>query len=625
MLLHGKVYACPPINDSEFSACMAQHASFSNDKPVEANKILLSWNIESLDLSIENKINYYAQLASSFSDIGDYKKSYTSAIEGQKLAKENDVFNKHTIQIHSHIGYSIEMQGQIELAGQYYIEANKMALSLGHLPTIIESYLDIGAYYYLSNQLDKSLISINEAKDLSVKLPNNIDSWETKGLISSELGNVYTAMDLYDESLVYQYEANDYFSKLGKKDFVLVGYSNLASSYIALNDFENAEMMYLKLLNESSNKDFIRHKFEALSGLGNLHINKKDYIKAIDFINQAELLIDEEGQIDLRVNIFIDKAVALIELKYFSLAENSLDKAENILSGMDEYSSMYQSLSVMKTRALLLSKTDRSLSAYYLQSKYIEKFIKLKNNKSKKIIEDIRIKYETEQSEIKNDALQKENELSAIKLNQSEIDKYEQEVKMVIMSLFLLVFAGMLGYQFVLKRRLTIAATTDGLTSVMNRRFLTIMGEELTSRSYSQKKPLSVIMLDVDHFKSINDNFGHAVGDDVLKKVSDISQSAMRKGDCFGRWGGEEFVAVLPDSNSDASDKVAQRMKKALSDYDWSEFGISYKVTASIGVVSCVKISKEISFTLLVDKADEAMYRAKKTGRNRIVTIDFND
>lgn len=625
MLLHGNAYACPPLNDAEFAACMAQHASFSNDKPEEANKLLLKWSIDELDLSIENKINYYAELASSFSEIGEYKKSFLYASKGKELAENGGIFNKYTISIHSYIGYSIEMQGQIELAGEYYMEAQEMALKLGHLPTIIESYLDIGAYHYLSNQLDKSLISINKARELSADLPNNIDGLETRGLIASELGNIYMAMELYKESLVYQYESNDYFSKLGKKEFVLIGYSNLAASYIALDDFENAEKMYINLLNESNNKDFSRHKFDALSGLGNLYVNKKEYKKALDFIAKAELIIDKEGQIDLTVNVFIDKAVALIEMKNFSLAEDSLDKAENILAGMDAYSSMYQELAVMKIRALLLSKTDKALAAYYLQSKYIKRFLELKDDKSKKIISDLRIKYETEQSEIKNISLKKENELSAIKLEKSELEKYEQEVKMVIMSLFLLVFAGMLCYQFVLKRRLTIAATTDGLTSVMNRRFLTVMGKETTLRSYSQKRPLSVIMLDVDHFKRINDNFGHGIGDDVLKKVSSISQSAMRKGDHFGRWGGEEFVAVLPGASAEISIKVAERMKKALAEYDWSEFGINYKVTASIGVLSCMEMSKETSFTLLVDKADEAMYKAKNTGRNKIVTMNFNE
>lgn len=156
-------------------------------------------------------------------------------------------------------------------------------------------------------------------------------------------------------------------------------------------------------------------------------------------------------------------------------------------------------------------------------------------------------------------------------------------------------------------------ANTDGLTGLKNKRtFL----EGLTSefhRSVRYNKPLSLLMLDVDHFKSFNDMFGHPAGDEVLKTVARLLQTNARATDLVARYGGEEFVVILTETDVSGATEVAERLRLAVANYSWDE----RPITISIGV-SSLRISTDEP-TILVREADQALYRSKQQGRNRVV------
>ncbi len=166
----------------------------------------------------------------------------------------------------------------------------------------------------------------------------------------------------------------------------------------------------------------------------------------------------------------------------------------------------------------------------------------------------------------------------------------------------------------------------DGLTGVYVRRyFLERMGEEL-KRSIKFGLPLSVLMLDIDHFKRYNDEFGHPAGDEALKKVATLIRRSLRKVDIVARYGGEEFVAVLPESRADKALEVAERIRSGIARHDFKIYDHHTKVTVSIGVATFPEdVFKEtppafyddLAFDL-IRHADKALYRAKEEGRNRI-------
>jgi diguanylate cyclase (GGDEF)-like protein len=164
-----------------------------------------------------------------------------------------------------------------------------------------------------------------------------------------------------------------------------------------------------------------------------------------------------------------------------------------------------------------------------------------------------------------------------------------------------------------LNARLAELAATDPLTGAKNRASF----EEALRRSLSHAQryaqPLSLVLVDVDHFKSYNDNFGHLAGDAVLREVVQVLVSGCRTYDHVARYGGEEFVLVLPTTEADSATAVAERLRAELA----SRSGMHRPVTASFGVATAE--TGELDRDTLISRADKALYRAKHSGRNRVV------
>lgn len=158
-------------------------------------------------------------------------------------------------------------------------------------------------------------------------------------------------------------------------------------------------------------------------------------------------------------------------------------------------------------------------------------------------------------------------------------------------------------------------ATTDSLTRALTRRAFKSEADHLIATALRHKHPLSCIVLDVDHFKTVNDTHGHAAGDVVLEAVAEVCRANLRAGDIFGRLGGEEFSVLLPHCDRDGALAVAEKLRQAIANRAISgEFG-TLNVTASFGVSSLSIVGRDIE--TLQTQADAAMYRSKNDGRNR--------
>jgi diguanylate cyclase (GGDEF)-like protein len=157
-------------------------------------------------------------------------------------------------------------------------------------------------------------------------------------------------------------------------------------------------------------------------------------------------------------------------------------------------------------------------------------------------------------------------------------------------------------------------AQTDALTGALNRRGLDLLGGEALRKSYSEKQPVSVIMLDLDWFKQVNDSLGHAAGDELLGDVASLCQGALRAEDVFARFGGEEFVIVAPSTAAEEAVRLAERVRQTVEGARFAATN-GETVTASFGVVS----ADAASLDELLQRADEALYAAKQAGRNRVV------
>jgi diguanylate cyclase (GGDEF)-like protein len=164
---------------------------------------------------------------------------------------------------------------------------------------------------------------------------------------------------------------------------------------------------------------------------------------------------------------------------------------------------------------------------------------------------------------------------------------------------------------------LGMLATTDGLTALFNRRHFEELARAEWTRYQRYGRPLSLLLLDVDKFKSINDRFGHDAGDLVLKAVAFTCKTTKRQTDVAARIGGEEFVLLLPETDEAAAETAAERLRKAIQVHTRSLPGGNLEVTVSIGVAGAGLAMS--GFEVMLKRADEALYEAKRMGRNRVV------
>jgi diguanylate cyclase (GGDEF)-like protein len=158
----------------------------------------------------------------------------------------------------------------------------------------------------------------------------------------------------------------------------------------------------------------------------------------------------------------------------------------------------------------------------------------------------------------------------------------------------------------------------DQLTGLGNRRKLEASWPALIRAARDQGAPLSVAMLDLDHFKRVNDTHGHDVGDQVLRTLAELLRAQTREGDVVARTGGEEFLLVLPDTDAERAAEVCERLRLRVADHDWKALAPGLTITISIGLTSAPPADAR---TLSI-RADDALYRAKAAGRNRLVQLD---
>ena len=166
--------------------------------------------------------------------------------------------------------------------------------------------------------------------------------------------------------------------------------------------------------------------------------------------------------------------------------------------------------------------------------------------------------------------------------------------------------------------RLQRLAALDPLTGVYNRRFGMSRLHEEFDRAVRMNAPMGVLMMDIDHFKQVNDTYGHLVGDRILIAVTRIARTILRDGDVLIRYGGEEFLAVLPAASCEDLRLVGERMRRAIEDSSVAEGSQTIRVTMSLGAAAYPNQNVEKEETL-VQLADDALYQAKESGRNRLV------
>ncbi len=221
-----------------------------------------------------------------------------------------------------------------------------------------------------------------------------------------------------------------------------------------------------------------------------------------------------------------------------------------------------------------------------------------------------------------NELLVNQNKIESLKIKDAENQKFAQQRNISILITTVFVFFLLLLKQLKIRKQLKYLTKTDSLTNLYNRRTLFEQGGNLVDTAISGQQSLSVILLDIDFFKNINDTYGHDVGDNVIKAIAKLGSETMRSRDIFARLGGEEFAGVLPGVNCAEAKAIAERLREKVENMELSTLEVKQQVTVSIGVACLDLVSPD--FDELLNAADIAMYFAKANGRNRVCLYNEN-
>jgi diguanylate cyclase (GGDEF)-like protein len=166
--------------------------------------------------------------------------------------------------------------------------------------------------------------------------------------------------------------------------------------------------------------------------------------------------------------------------------------------------------------------------------------------------------------------------------------------------------------------QLHMAAMTDPLTGLRNRRYMTMKIQEEMVRFKRTRRLFSLVIADIDHFKDVNDQYGHECGDEVLRRVADVLRLGVREQDAVARWGGEEFLMLLPETESSGAALVAEKLRRAIEETAGQCLGQTIAVTMTFGATA---YDESANMDTTIREADNALYLGKQRGRNRVVVL----
>lgn len=340
---------------------------------------------------------------------------------------------------------------------------------------------------------------------------------------------------------------------------------------------------------------------ESLSMLGNQH-------RALKLLREAQAGLISENDHDI-VHVLRGRALARLGKHRDALA--SFDMAIRVTRDTTERFTA----TVREPRAatlLALGRSEEALADYLL---YLQAQVSIDRTRRGWQESWLRHSFDSERRELEHRRLAAEMAAQEQQLAAAVRARRWQNAALASSALLLLALLA-LGLRLLRRaRRLQVLASTDALTGVANRRSLEQGAAMEIERSQRQGTPLCLLILDIDHFKQVNDTGGHAVGDEVLRCVARAAQSCLRGRDQLGRTGGEEFVALLPGAGVDEAAHVAERLRACIAALDFPDMP-SLQVTISLGLA---ERRPEEPFGTWLARADAALYRAKEAGRNRAV------
>ena len=527
-------------------------------------------------ISIPKSIEYANELLNNINFVRGKSKKADIYIWTGDLYKKHEEYDKAYPHYRTALEYLVKSKNDKRKAELYN--------SMGVVCFMLTSYDQALEYYFSS-------LSIREEINDKMGIADSLNT----------VGNIYFQLHNYQKSLEYYRRSLEIRTEL--KDDVAIGksYNNIGNIYSTLKDYKKALVSYndaLKLYEKSS-----EHKLRAsvYNNIGIIHRERNEPEKALQSFKKSLKIAKREDLTYNLANTSNEAARTYFELKQYPEAEAHLATALKGAKKLNARNVEQESYEILS--ALYYYKKDYQKACDYLK-KYSDIKDAIYGELSGKIAE-IQSKYISEQ---------KRKEAEIYRLKNVEMAKYIKDLQK--------------ANELIRKKnieltdaytKLDLLARTDPLTRLSNRRDI-LEKIKYEARKFERSGEKFVLGIsDIDNFKSFNDSYGHDCGDFVLVNLANIMRSVMRKQDCIGRWGGEEFIFLMPKTDIEGGSVIAEKLRKRIEDEIFYYRDIKLNLTMTFGITVYDSI---MDIDICINKADEALYHGKAGGKNIVIRSD---
>jgi diguanylate cyclase (GGDEF)-like protein len=503
-------------------------------------------------------------------------------------------------------GETLEAAGNNSQAGMLYEQAVNVATDTNDEEMLAGALFQRGYLLGVQGEFASGLSDLRRAQVLYDKLNlphHSLTTLDSIAILYNRMGDFEQAKHIYTRALRAQRGA-------GMLREQAVTLHNLARAHENLREWDASRQAFMESLGISRQLGYARGEAYALRGLAAVANALGDPEEALKILDRAKSLLDKTSDVRLDAQIQLASGVALHRLRRLP---ESIAMLESALQVFQKGNALSELVATYSELAALHAEMGDWAKAYERQTESKITSEKLLRNQINQRFATLKVEFDTSAKDKENALLIRENQANQKALAQERRARSLQRTVIGLSVLLVCLLAALAIYQHRSTRRMRTLAMTDELTSVPNRRAVLRRLDALLKRA--DGVPCSILIIDIDHFKSINDHYGHPTGDEVLKGVAERVRSVVREPSFFGRLGGEEFLIVLPGTNLDYARSVAETFREQIMSVDTSKwFPERRRITASIGV-STSMFTTDTTSTML-QRADTALYAAKRSGRN---------
>jgi diguanylate cyclase (GGDEF)-like protein len=515
-------------------------------------------------------------------------------------------------------GYGLESAGEPAEAMRDYDFGVAEGRRLGTRDLVAGALLLRGQLHYYRGDFTTAVADLDESYRV----------WTALGKGAQQRGALNAIANLYADSRVAQYDrALDYYRQVlasnlaaGSERGVATGHFNVASTLERMGRLDEALAQYRRGLAMDVRRGDSAEVAVDRRAVAIVLYKLGRPGEALALLDRVAAYAAESGNAELAAQTRLSRGVSLRMLGRHAEALGELERARArfAATGNDRFLEK-----VHEERALAFAASGAWRAAFEARGEQMALRRSLEAGADQERSSRLRARFDADKKEAENRALMRENALRREALAAGARVRRLQVVVLVLSAFVIGGLVLLVARQLARARGLRATALTDALTGLPNRRHLDLLGDAAARAARSRGGGFAVLGVDVDHFKRINDRFGHQAGDAVLRRVAGAARGALREGDHLGRAGGEEFVAVLPATGASGAAPVAERLRAAVESADFSDLAPGLTVTVSVGIAAWDPADD--GFAESCRRADEALYRAKAAGRNRVETAARED